>query len=144
MPPLHYTQKFLPHSGADYGHYAGGEISDELLDSTHFEGSAPKIVEKIVEKVLLRLAKPSKVVGLKREEKIPLPRKVLRELLVNAVCHRNPLIVKFMENLRYIDGIGRGVPMIFREMNNLGAKTPQIFADDTQVRFVIYFAPTEF
>ncbi|MFQ5628452.1 MAG: RNA-binding domain-containing protein [bacterium] len=186
IPPAHYTQKYLPQSGVVYAHYNGFEINDELLDNTRFEGTAPDLVEKLVEKVLLRLATPSKIVGLKREEKTPLPRKVLREALVNAVCHRdyslrgkirvfqfedrlevispgrlpnsvtvekmkvsyaihrNPLIVKFMENLRYIDGLGRGVPMIFREMRNLGAKIPQILADESQVRLVIYFTPTAF
>jgi len=185
VPPMHYTQKFLPQAGAVYAHYAGDEITDELLDSAHFEGAAPELVEKISEKVLLRLATPSKIEGLKREEKIPLPRKVLREALVNAVTHRdyslqskirvfqfdnrlevispgglpnsvtvekmkvfysihrNPLIVKFMENLRYLDGLGRGVPMIFREMKRLNAPAPEIFADESQVKLVIYFASTE-
>ncbi len=184
IPPVHYTQKFLPQVGAAYAHYAGNEITDELLDSVHFEGTAPDLVEKISEKVLLRLATPSKIEGLKREEKIPLPRKVLREALVNAVTHRdysmqsktrifqfetrlevispgglpnsvtvekmkvsysihrNPLIVKFMENLRYLDGLGRGVPMIFREMRRLNAPTPEIIADESQVKLVLYFAPT--
>jgi ATP-dependent DNA helicase RecG len=185
VPPVHYVQKFLPQAAAIYAHYAGSEITDELLDRVNFEGTAPELVEKVSEKVLLRLSTPSKIKGMKREDKIPLPRKVLREVLVNAVIHRNyslqskirifhfdnrlevispgplpnsvtvekmqtsysihhnPLIVKFMENMRYIDGLGRGVPMIFREMKRLGAKTPEIFADDTQVKVVIYFAPTD-
>jgi ATP-dependent DNA helicase RecG len=29
---------------------------------------------------------------------------------------RNPTIVKYLDNLRYIDALGRGVPMIIREM----------------------------
>lgn len=184
VPPVQYTQKFLPQAGAVYAHYAGIELTDELLDSVHFEGTAPELVEKITEKVLLRLAKPSIINGLKREEKIVLPRKVLREALVNAVTHRNysmqgkirvfqfddrlevhspgslpnsvtvekmkvsysiprnPLMVKFMENLRYLDGLGRGVPMILREMKALGARPPEIFADEAQVRVTLYFAPT--
>jgi len=184
VPPVHYAQKFLPQAGAVYAHYAGNEMTDELLDSTHFEGTAPELVEKISEKVLLRLATPSKIEGLKREEKIALPQKVLREALVNAITHRdyslqskirvfqfdnrlevispgglpnsvtvekmkvsysihrNPLIVKFMENLRYFDGLGRGVPMIFREMKRLNAATPEIVADESQVKLIIYFAPT--
>ncbi len=184
LPPVNYTQKFLPHAGAVYAHYAGNELTDELLDRVHFEGAAPELVEKITEKVLLRLARPSTINGLKREEKIVLPRKVLCEALVNAVTHRdyslqgqirvfqfddrlevhspgglpnsvtvakmkvsysiprNPLIVKFMENLRYLDGLGCGVPMMFREMKALGAKPPEIFADESQVRLTLYFAPT--
>jgi ATP-dependent DNA helicase RecG len=33
---------------------------------------------------------------------------------------RNPIIVKFMSNLRYIDKMGRGIPMIIRELNKIG------------------------
>ena len=61
---------------------------------------------------------------------------------VSNSIHRNPLIVKFMENLRYVDGLGRGVPMIFRTMKDLGARPPEIVADASQVRLVIPFAPT--
>jgi ATP-dependent DNA helicase RecG len=184
LPPVHAVERFLPQAGAAYAHYSGREISDELLDSGHFAETAPELVEKITEKVLLRLATPSRVGGLKREVKVQLPRKVLREALVNAVTHRdyslqgkirvfqfddrlevlspgglpnsvtvekmrvsysihrNPLITKFMENLRYVDGLGRGVPMIFRTMRDLGARAPEIIADGSQVRVVLHFAPT--
>jgi ATP-dependent DNA helicase RecG len=32
----------------------------------------------------------------------------------------NPVIVKFMENLRYIDKLGRGLPMVYQEAKKLG------------------------
>lgn len=185
IPPAHATERFLPQAGAAYAHYSGPTITDALLDSAHFDGTAPELVERISEKVLLRLPTPSTIEGLKREERVPLPRKVLREALVNAVTHRdyslqskirvfqfedrieilspgglpnsvtvekmkasysihrNPLMVKFMENLRYVDGLGRGVPMIFRAMKDLGAKAPDIIADGSQVRLVIWFPPME-
>jgi len=184
VPPVHAVERFLPQTGAAYAHYAGAAIEADLLDSAQIEGTAPELVEKITEKVLLRLEKPSRIEGLKRTEKIPLPRKVVREAIVNAVTHRdyslgakirifqfndrlevmspgglpnsvtvermkasysihrNLLIVKFMENLRYVDGLGRGIPMIFRAMKDLGARPPEIHADDSQVRLVIPFAPT--
>ncbi|MBI4605107.1 MAG: putative DNA binding domain-containing protein [Planctomycetes bacterium] len=184
VPPVHAVQRFLPQAGAAYAHYSGTTIVDALLDSAQFEGTAPDLVERISEKLLLRLPRPSRIEGMKREELVPLPRKVLREALVNAVthrdyslqskvrvfqfddhlevmspgglpnsvsiekmkasycAHRNPLVVKFMENLRYVDGLGRGVPMIFRSMRDLGAKEPEIHADASQVRLVIWFAPT--
>ena len=37
---------------------------------------------------------------------------------------RNPFLVKYMENLRYIDQLGRGVPMIMKSMKEVGAKEP--------------------
>lgn len=33
---------------------------------------------------------------------------------------RNPVILKFMENLRYIDKMGRGLPMVYRTATNAG------------------------
>jgi predicted HTH transcriptional regulator len=108
--------------------------------------------------VLIRnyMHNPSTIVGNQRIETQPhFSDKVIRELLVNAVVHRNysilgsrirvfmfdhrmeirspgrllntiniekirtgvtyainPVLVKFMENLRYIDKLGRGIPMV--------------------------------
>ncbi len=44
-----------------------------------------------------------------------LPNTVSIEKLKLGVSYaRNPVIVKFMENLRYIDKLGRGLPMVYR------------------------------
>ena len=105
------------------------------------------------------MPRPSEIRGTKREDtKYIYPDKVFRELLTNAVVHRNyaisgskvrvflfddrlevispgrlpntvtieklrfgvsfavnPVLVKFMENLRYIDQLGRGLPMVCQE-----------------------------
>jgi ATP-dependent DNA helicase RecG len=37
---------------------------------------------------------------------------------------RNPFLVKYMENLRYIDQLGRGIPMIIKTMKEAGAQEP--------------------
>jgi len=34
----------------------------------------------------------------------------------------NPIIVKFMDNLRYIDRLGRGFPLLYREAQRLGSE----------------------
>lgn len=39
---------------------------------------------------------------------------------------RNPFLVKYMENLRYIDQLGRGIPMIIKNMKELGAREPEL------------------
>lgn len=39
---------------------------------------------------------------------------------------RNPFLVKYMENMRYIDQLGRGIPMIFKTMRDLNAKEPEL------------------
>ncbi|MDY0094501.1 MAG: ATP-binding protein [Candidatus Vecturithrix sp.] len=50
-----------------------------------------------------------------------LPNTVTIEKIKAGVSYaRNPILVKFMENLRYIDRLGRGLPMVWREMLKLG------------------------
>ena len=50
-----------------------------------------------------------------------LPNTVTIEKLKNGVSYAvNPVIVKFMKNLRYIDKLGRGIPMVCHEARRLG------------------------
>lgn len=54
-----------------------------------------------------------------------LPNTVTIEKMKIGVSYaRNPFLVKYMENLRYIDQLGRGIPMIIKTMKDLGAKEP--------------------
>lgn len=54
-----------------------------------------------------------------------LPNTVTIEKMKIGVSYaRNPFLVKYMENLRYIDQLGRGIPMIFKSMKDSGAKEP--------------------
>ncbi|MCI5129970.1 MAG: transcriptional regulator [Candidatus Electrothrix sp. EH2] len=50
-----------------------------------------------------------------------LPNTVTVEKLRSGVSYAvNPVIVKFMENFRYIDKLGRGLPMVYNETVKLG------------------------
>ncbi len=50
-----------------------------------------------------------------------LPNSVDVEKIKYGVSYaRNPILVKFMENLRYIDKMGRGVPMVVKAAQQLG------------------------
>lgn len=50
-----------------------------------------------------------------------LPNTVTTEKLTSGVSYAvNPIIVKFMENMRYIDKLGRGLPMVYQEARKLG------------------------
>lgn len=48
------------------------------------------------------------------------------KMKIGVSYSRNPYLVKYMENLRYIDQLGRGIPMIIKNMKNLGAKEPEL------------------
>ena len=50
-----------------------------------------------------------------------LPNTVTVEKLKAGVSYAvNPVIVKFMENLRYIDKLGRGLPLVYQAAQKLG------------------------
>lgn len=52
-----------------------------------------------------------------------LPNTVTIEKLKVGVSYSiNPVLVKFMENLGYIDRLGRGIPMVYRESKIIGKK----------------------
>lgn len=54
-----------------------------------------------------------------------LPNTVTIEKMKIGISYaRNPFLVKYMENLRYIDQLGRGIPMIIKSMREVGAKEP--------------------
>ena len=54
---------------------------------------------------------------------VKLPNTVTIEKLKIGVSYAvNPVIVKFMENMGYIDKLGRGIPMVVRESKNIGKK----------------------
>lgn len=56
-----------------------------------------------------------------------LPNTVTIEKMKIGISYaRNPFLVKYMENLRYIDQLGRGIPMIIKSMNEVGAKEPYL------------------
>lgn len=154
-------QRRLPQASIVFALFKGTQLTDELLDKKELTGTLPKLIQDTENLIKLFIPVPSKVEGLIREEQIRIPTKVIREALVNAVCHRdyslinrkttvylfsdrieitspgrignsltlekiktgnsaprNHLILKFLDNMRFIDGLGRGVPLMIRLMEN--------------------------
>jgi ATP-dependent DNA helicase RecG len=154
-----HPQRRLPHSAISFAVFDGGDITDELLDKKELTGTLPELIDQGGALIRLFLPRPSIINGLRREEPEKIPLKVIREALVNAVCHRdyslvnrkiqifvyrnqveirspgrlpntltlekirygnsaarNLFLLKYLDNLRYVDGLGRGIPMILREM----------------------------
>jgi len=154
-------QRRLPQSSIMFALFNGNEITSELLDKKEIAGTLTQLIDNSTNLVELYIPKPSNVNGLKREEKVYIPRKVIRECMVNAVCHRdysianqkitvykysdrieitspgklpntltiekikygnsaprNHFLLKYLDNYRYIDGLGRGIPTIIKEMQD--------------------------
>lgn len=56
-----------------------------------------------------------------------LPNTVTIEKMKIGVSYaRNPFLVKYMENMRYIDQLGRGIPLIIKTMKGIGAREPDL------------------
>lgn len=61
----------------------------------------------------------------------PLPNTVtIEKLSVGTSFARNPVLVRFMENLGYVDKLGRGLPMVCQEARRLGLEVS--FQEDGQ------------
>jgi ATP-dependent DNA helicase RecG len=152
-------ERYLPHATISFAAFKGTNLDAELTLKKEISGTIDNQIENASSLLQLHLPNESTIEGLKRVEKTLIPNKVLRELIVNAVAHRdysinsrriqiflfsnrlevispgripntltiekiktgnsalrNPTVVKYLDNLRYIDALGRGVPMIVREM----------------------------
>ncbi|MBF0232161.1 MAG: putative DNA binding domain-containing protein [Desulfamplus sp.] len=152
-------ERFLPRAGIQFVAYENYEM-DSILDRFESCEACPEAIDSIVHKIRINWKTPSQIQGLKREE-LKFPMKVFRELMVNAVVHRdytlqskiqvqmfpdkirvvtpgrlvntvtiekmkagtsiprNPVIMKFMQNYRYADQLGRGIPMIIRTVQQM-------------------------
>ncbi len=152
-------QRYLQNASISFAHFAGNEITSELIDKKIITGTLDYQVDTALSAIKHNLMHPSTIIGAKRVDTVfNYSDKVFRELLVNACVHRNyaisgsairvflfddriefispgnlpntvtieklkagvsyasnPIIVKFMENLRYIDKLGRGIPMVCKE-----------------------------
>jgi ATP-dependent DNA helicase RecG len=70
-----------------------------------------------------------------------LPNTVTIEKMKIGVSYaRNPFLVKYMENMRYIDQLGRGIPMIIKTMKDIGAREPVLQESGEEFILTIYKA----
>lgn len=151
--------RYLPQNGISFAYFRGKTLGEELIDKQKVDGNLDYQVDTGVAILKNHLVTPSTIAGSKRvNTRYTYPDKVFREVLTNAVVHRNyaivgsrirlflfedrlevispgrlpntvtieklpfgvsfatnPVIVKFMENLNYIDQLGRGLPMVYQE-----------------------------
>ncbi len=158
-------ERLVPQSGISFAHFAGMELTSDLLDKQNIFGPLPRQVEGALAAIKTNLRTPSTIVGAKRVEAPSYPDRVFRELIVNACIHRNysiagatirififddrlevispgrlpntvtveklpigtsfarnPVLVRLMENLGYMDKLGRGLPMVWQEVEKLGQR----------------------
>jgi len=66
-----------------------GEEKGLFIDQRNITGPLPQQIDEAVGFILRNTEVKGKVVGLKREDSIPYPVEILRELITNAVIHRD-------------------------------------------------------
>jgi ATP-dependent DNA helicase RecG len=175
-----YPERFLPQAVITAAVFDGTVISDPVVQKKEIAGPLPDQADAALAFAALFVPEPLILdESARRKASSAVPREVLREALVNAVCHRdysigtrktqlyvfkdrielrnpgriantltlemikygnsaprNIFLVKLMDNLRYIDGLGRGVPMIVRSMGGRAE-----FSEDGDVfRLVLRFS----
>ena len=66
----------------------------------------------------------------------------VEKLSVGTSFARNPTLVRFMENLGYVDKLGRGLPMVWQEAKKLGRQV-QFAENGEEFKVTLYFARSQ-
>ncbi len=177
--PHHILENTFPHAGIQFVAYEDNEM-ERIFDRYDCFDSCPEAVDSVVHKIRLNWKVPSKINGLVREE-TAFPMTLFRELIVNAIVHRdysiksnicvrmfpdhidvvspgrlantvtiekmkagtsiarNPILLKFMQNYRYADQLGRGIPMILRTIKKMPGFSLQLSEGEEQFHVTIDF-----
>lgn len=62
----------------------------------------------------------------------------IEKMKIGVSYARNPFLVKYMENMRYIDKLGRGIPMIFANAKRLNRKQPKLEMSGEEFILTLY------
>lgn len=85
--PFNALEQYLPHAGIQFVAYEDEDM-ENILDRLECFETCPEAIDSVVQKIRLNWKTPSRIEGLQREE-VSFPLKVFRELIVNAVVHRD-------------------------------------------------------
>ncbi len=146
--------------------YAGKSASSDIVDQLDIFGTLDQQVDDSMKFILRNIRRKARIVGSKREEIFEYPQLAIREVLVNAIIHRdysntgtyvqivifddrievsnpgtlppgitvenlkisqfsrNGVIAKIMRDLDYMEEFGRGIDLIYSQMNSIGLVEP--------------------
>lgn len=80
--------------------YSGSDPSSEIIDSTDVKGTLDAQIDEAYKFVLKNIAKKAVIVGTRREEKYEYPEEAIRELIANAIIHRDYKIIETYTQIR--------------------------------------------
>ena len=86
------SQKFIPQSRVSIVMYPGEKITRNILDSKEIEGTLPEIIEiaisYFVDRVQVASLRDVEQFGPRRQDVPGYPLRALREIIINAIAHR--------------------------------------------------------
>lgn len=69
--------------------YKGSGVHTDILDNADIVGTIDEQIDLMLSFILRNIPKEAKIIGAKREEKYEYPEKAIREIIANAVIHRD-------------------------------------------------------
>jgi ATP-dependent DNA helicase RecG len=119
-------QRFLPTVLVNAARIAGSELSNEPLDVKVIDGTLFDMLDDTMRFLKIHIPTPHRIVGLEPERRPAVPEEALRELLVNALVHRDytvpaPIRVLLFDNRLEIRTPGRLPNTVTPESILLGA-----------------------
>ena len=96
------TAEYFPLARTQCAVFAGTDRG-EFIDKKDFEGPLHEQIEAAYSFVLRNIRCSAKIEGLLRREKYELPPEAIREMIINALCHRNYLEPSFVQVAIYED-----------------------------------------
>ncbi len=67
-----------------------------------------------------------------------LPSELSKELFGTISVQRNPTMYRFLRDLRYVEGLGTGIPRIRSEMRKAGLTEPEFLITDSFMRVILH------
>ncbi|MBU1390154.1 MAG: putative DNA binding domain-containing protein [Proteobacteria bacterium] len=172
-------QKFLPQAIIKLAVFDGSDATSKMLDKKEIKNTLPSQIDEVEKLIKFFMKSSSKIEGFKRVYKTEYPIEVIREVVVNAVAHRNysiagssirififknrieiyspgrlpntitlnnmlyaqqtrnHFIVRVLDNLNYIEGIGTGIQKIIRLMKENNNTEPKFEIFDEEFRVTL-------
>jgi len=83
--------------------YSGNNAANEIIDSADIEGTLDVQIDDSYKFVLKNIKKTAEIIGTKRVERFEYPEAAIRELIANAVIHRDYKIIETFVQVKIFD-----------------------------------------
>lgn len=80
--------------------YAGSDPASKIIDSADIKGTLDILIDEVYKFVLKNVSKKAEIIGTKRTEKFEYPEQAIREIIANAIIHRDYKIIETYNQVR--------------------------------------------